>query len=321
MPTRIAVPKFKSEREEAQWWEAHPAVVTTLFLKAKKEGRIERLPRVRGATKSVTIRLPIPALLRRRQFRECAHFCAHPGPLMPNMRLHSAELGAIIGGSQEDSRTMRFAFWCTSWVAMLSFGFAQEKPLMGRPVEITLATGKTLSSPRLWFDSAVFCDPETPRYIQQSLTVKMASGVEAGLPFSGVKKIEVTIPEKQADANDYSVAIHAPNKPVLSGKPWGFSSVCAALPPEEAARIRAEFPAGFQYPGGPVHLRSEVQCIRVTEEPLCSAKRELGLSGPLCDPDNQGRVYSLPGSHDRVQIVPAGQAGRLLVSQSRIFPC
>ena len=62
MPARIAIPKFKSEREEAQWWDAHPEVVTALFLKAKKEGRLERLPRIRGATKSVTIRMPIADL-------------------------------------------------------------------------------------------------------------------------------------------------------------------------------------------------------------------------------------------------------------------
>ena len=62
MPTSIAIPKFKSERDEAQWWDAHPEVVTALFLKAKKEGRLERLPRIRGATKSVTIRMPITDL-------------------------------------------------------------------------------------------------------------------------------------------------------------------------------------------------------------------------------------------------------------------
>src|ERR1017187_480342 len=56
MPTSIAIPKFESEREEAQWWDAHPEIVTALFLKAKKEGRLERLPRIHGATKSVTIR-------------------------------------------------------------------------------------------------------------------------------------------------------------------------------------------------------------------------------------------------------------------------
>ena len=59
MPTKIVIPRFKSETEEAQWWDAHPEVVTALFLKAKKEGLLERLPRIRGATKSVTIRLPI----------------------------------------------------------------------------------------------------------------------------------------------------------------------------------------------------------------------------------------------------------------------
>ncbi|MBI4873193.1 MAG: hypothetical protein HY822_01025 [Acidobacteria bacterium] len=59
MTTRIRIPKFKSEREEAEWWDAHPDVVTELFLKAKREGKIKRLPVVRGATKPVTIRLPI----------------------------------------------------------------------------------------------------------------------------------------------------------------------------------------------------------------------------------------------------------------------
>src|ERR1700722_5188350 len=59
MPTGIVIPRFTSETEEAKWWGAHPEVVTALFLNAKKEGRLERLPRIRGATKSVTIRLPI----------------------------------------------------------------------------------------------------------------------------------------------------------------------------------------------------------------------------------------------------------------------
>ena len=54
-----SIPKFKSEKQEAEWWDAHPEVITQLFLKAKKEGKIKRLPKVRGATKSVTIRMPI----------------------------------------------------------------------------------------------------------------------------------------------------------------------------------------------------------------------------------------------------------------------
>ena len=70
MPTRTAIPKFKSERDEAQWWDAHPEVVTALFLKAKKEGRLERLPRIRGATKSVTIRMPITDLETAREIAD-----------------------------------------------------------------------------------------------------------------------------------------------------------------------------------------------------------------------------------------------------------
>jgi len=56
---KTRVPNFRSEREEAQWWDAHPEVITELFIQAKKAGKIKRLPAVRGATKSVTIRLPI----------------------------------------------------------------------------------------------------------------------------------------------------------------------------------------------------------------------------------------------------------------------
>ncbi len=46
MAVRKAIPKFKTEKEEAQWWDMHPEVITELFLKAK-EGRIKRLPVVR----------------------------------------------------------------------------------------------------------------------------------------------------------------------------------------------------------------------------------------------------------------------------------
>jgi predicted DNA binding CopG/RHH family protein len=59
MAGRIGIPRFKSEKEEAVWWDAHPEVITELFLKAKKEGKIKRLPVERSATKSVTIRLPV----------------------------------------------------------------------------------------------------------------------------------------------------------------------------------------------------------------------------------------------------------------------
>lgn len=59
MATKKRIPNFKSEEEEAEWWDAHPEVIAELFLKAKKEGKIKRLPVVRGATKPVTIRVPV----------------------------------------------------------------------------------------------------------------------------------------------------------------------------------------------------------------------------------------------------------------------
>ena len=59
MATKTRIPTFKSEKEEAEWWDAHPEVITELFLKAKKKGKIKRLPTVRGATRPLTIRMPI----------------------------------------------------------------------------------------------------------------------------------------------------------------------------------------------------------------------------------------------------------------------
>ena len=59
MPNKAKIPRFKSEKQEAEWWDAQPEVITELFLKAQKAGKIKRLPVVRGATKSVTIRIPI----------------------------------------------------------------------------------------------------------------------------------------------------------------------------------------------------------------------------------------------------------------------
>jgi len=64
------VPAFRSEKEEAEWWDAHPEVITRLFLKAEKEGRIKRLPGVRGATKPVTLRMPVADLERAQEIAD-----------------------------------------------------------------------------------------------------------------------------------------------------------------------------------------------------------------------------------------------------------
>ena len=59
MAAKPRIPSFKSQKEEASWWDAHPEVIAELFLKARKEGRIKRLPVLRGATKPVTIRMAL----------------------------------------------------------------------------------------------------------------------------------------------------------------------------------------------------------------------------------------------------------------------
>ncbi|MGA3074912.1 MAG: CopG family antitoxin [Bryobacteraceae bacterium] len=59
MTAKTRIPNFRSEKEEAHWWDAHPEVITGLFMQAKKEGKIKRLPVVRAATKPVTIRMPV----------------------------------------------------------------------------------------------------------------------------------------------------------------------------------------------------------------------------------------------------------------------
>jgi len=59
MATRIRIPQFKSEKAEAEWWDAHPEVITELFLRAKQKGKLRRLPPTPMATKPVTIRLAV----------------------------------------------------------------------------------------------------------------------------------------------------------------------------------------------------------------------------------------------------------------------
>ncbi len=70
MAVKSRIPRFRSEQEEAEWWDGHPEVITELFLKAKKEGRIKRLPAIRGVTKPVTIRMPIGDIDAARELAE-----------------------------------------------------------------------------------------------------------------------------------------------------------------------------------------------------------------------------------------------------------
>ena len=50
-------PKFRSESDEAAWWDRHPDFLADQFDKAVTEGRIWRGLPGHGGTRSVTIRL------------------------------------------------------------------------------------------------------------------------------------------------------------------------------------------------------------------------------------------------------------------------
>lgn len=72
------VPEFKNEAEEADWWDAHPEVVTKAFEQAYGKGVVDQILnrrsagksvhlRLRPATKSVNIRLPVADIALARQ--------------------------------------------------------------------------------------------------------------------------------------------------------------------------------------------------------------------------------------------------------------
>jgi len=66
MPTskKRTVPAFKSEKEEAEWWDSHPEVLTKVFESTKRQGMLRRLlvPGSKPRTRTVTIRMPVADL-------------------------------------------------------------------------------------------------------------------------------------------------------------------------------------------------------------------------------------------------------------------
>jgi predicted DNA binding CopG/RHH family protein len=68
MPKKKSViPKFRSEKEEAEWWDAHPAVATRLLRQALKQGTVQRRP---AETRIVTMRIPVRDLESAQQLAE-----------------------------------------------------------------------------------------------------------------------------------------------------------------------------------------------------------------------------------------------------------
>ena len=57
MPRKqITIPKFRTEGEEAEWWDDHPEVATEIMKRAIKSGKARRAVPL----KTVTMRLPVP---------------------------------------------------------------------------------------------------------------------------------------------------------------------------------------------------------------------------------------------------------------------
>jgi predicted DNA binding CopG/RHH family protein len=52
----ISIPKFRTEAEEAQWWDRHPEVATRIMKRALETGKARR----RVPLRTVTMRLPVP---------------------------------------------------------------------------------------------------------------------------------------------------------------------------------------------------------------------------------------------------------------------
>ena len=64
---KTVIPRFHSEREEAQWWDSHPAVATRLLKQALRQGAVRRRP---DETRIVTMRIPVRDLEAAQQLAE-----------------------------------------------------------------------------------------------------------------------------------------------------------------------------------------------------------------------------------------------------------
>jgi predicted DNA binding CopG/RHH family protein len=61
-PVMVDAPRFRSEAEEAEWWDSHQDLVADLLL---KHGRRAAIP-----CKSITVRIPVTDIDKARQLAE-----------------------------------------------------------------------------------------------------------------------------------------------------------------------------------------------------------------------------------------------------------
>jgi hypothetical protein len=79
----IAIPKFRTEPEEAAWWDSHPEAATEIMKRALKSGRARRAVPL----KTVTMRIPVPDI---EAAQDLAHEKGLPYQTYMKMLLHEA---------------------------------------------------------------------------------------------------------------------------------------------------------------------------------------------------------------------------------------
>ena len=80
---RITIPKFRTEAEEARWWDSHPEAATEIMQSALKSGSARRAVPL----KTVTMRLPVPDI---KTAQDLAHEKGLPYQTYIEMLLHEA---------------------------------------------------------------------------------------------------------------------------------------------------------------------------------------------------------------------------------------
>ena len=80
---QITIPKFRTEVEEAKWWDSHPDVATEIMKRALKSGKTRQAVPL----KTVTIRLPVPDI---KAAQDLAHEKGLPYQTYIKMLLHEA---------------------------------------------------------------------------------------------------------------------------------------------------------------------------------------------------------------------------------------
>ena len=84
MPRKqIEIPKFRTDAEEAEWWDSHPEAATQIMKHALKSATARRAVPL----KTVTMRLPVPDI---KAAQDLAHEKGLPYQTYMKMLLHEA---------------------------------------------------------------------------------------------------------------------------------------------------------------------------------------------------------------------------------------